>query len=139
MYAVELSQFFSRKFKSTWWLRVIEVVLVLLVMILSLTDGNSTNDYAFLVMIFVIVAIGFIPRKRVGIDVFIEKWSSITLNIYLIHELFRTYIMDLIFPNLEYGELHILPPVVYFVLVTAAAIVMELLWRGCLRLVKKDS
>lgn len=137
VYAAMLSDFLSKKFECIWWLRIIEVLLVVLVMILSLTDGNSLNDFAFVIMIFVIVAIGFLPRKYVAVDFIIEKWASITLNIYLIHELFRTYIMGAIFPDLEYGAINIVPTIVYFVLVTVAAIVMELIWQGCVRLVKK--
>jgi len=131
MYAAMLSDFFAKKFNRTWWLRIIEVVLVILVVVLSLADGHSTNDFAFLLMIVIVVAIGFIPRKLVGIDVVIEKWASITLNIYLIHELFRTYIMGLIFPDVEYGLFHIKETIVYFSLVSLAAIVMELIWWGC--------
>ncbi|MCR4611895.1 MAG: acyltransferase [Lachnospiraceae bacterium] len=138
IYAMEFSKFLYNRFERRWWLRIIEVVLVALVVVLSLTDGHSTNDFAFLIMIFVIVAIGFIPRKRVAFDSFIKLWASITLNIYLIHELFRTYIMDLIFPNLTYGELHVVPSIVYFVLVTLAAIVMELIWKGVLSLVRRN-
>ena len=104
--------------------------------VLSLTDGHSTNDFVFLIMIVLIVAIAFIPRKRVGIDKVIEKWASVTLNIYLIHELFRTYIMELIFRSPEYGVLHIKETLVYFLLVTAAAVLMELIWQ-CLKMALK--
>ena len=134
MYAVELSEYIARKVNTRWWLRLIEVILVVLIFILSLTDGHSTNDFAFLLMIVVIVATALIPRKRGGIDIFIEKWASITLNIYLIHELIRTYIMGLIFPELTYGAPNILPTLVYVVIVTAAAVALELIWQGCRRL-----
>ena len=136
IYAAMLSEYLDKRFTSRWWLRLIEIILVALVAILSLTDGHSVFDYTFLIMIFFIVAIGFIPRKRVGIDVIIEKWASITLNMYLIHELFRTYIMGLIWPDLTYGELHIVPTLVYFALVTCAAIVMELIWWGIRKVVR---
>ena len=139
MYAGMLSDYLAKKFDRTWWLRIIEIALVILVVVLSLTDGNSTNDFAFLIMIVLIVAIGFIPRKYIGIDVFFEKWASITLNIYLIHELFRTYIMELIFPDVEYGVLHIKESAVYIALVTLAAIVMEIIWQGIKKISLKRS
>ncbi len=136
MYAAMLSDYIGKKISSRWWLRVIEVVLVVMVVVLSLTDGHSTNDFAFLIMLFIVVAIGFIPRKYVAIDGLIRSWAQITLNIYLIHELFRTYIMGLIFPDLEFGQIHIVPSVVYFVLVTLAAILMELIWQAIRRLAR---
>lgn len=139
MYAAMLSEYIAKKIDNRWWLRVTEVALVILVMVLSLTDGHSTNDFAFLGMIFIVVAIGFIPRAYTPGDALVVKWSSITLNVYLIHELFRTYIMGLIFPDLEYGSVHILPSIVYFVLVTAAAVIMELIWQGINRLRKPSN
>lgn len=139
MYAAMLSDYIGKKASSRWWLRIIEAVLVIMVLVLSLVAGHSTNDYAFLIMLFLVVAIAFVPRRYVATDGLIMKWSKVTLNIYLIHELFRTYIMPYLFPNLEYGKIHIVASIVYFVLVTVAAIVMELIWQGLKRLIRGSS
>ena len=137
IFAVKLRYWLEKHVKNIVVLKLCGSVLMLLVILGSLISGASTNDFSFVMLLVPAIAIGFIPYEKNKISDVIEKIAGYTLDIYLIHEVFRMYLMWMIFPEVSYEHANIKETIVYILLVTATAIVMDLLARR-LETVKKD-
>lgn len=130
MYAVKVTEFLQSKVEKTWILKLVANVLLIITLLSGAFSEQTSNDFAFIGILFVIIAIGFIPRKRFAIDGFIEKFSSITLNIYLIHEVFRSYIMPQCFGMPEDLKTETVYTAIYLAFLIVIAILMEVTWKG---------
>ena len=137
MYAVKVNEFLQDKIKKTWILKLFANVLLVITLVSGAFSEQTSNDFAFIGILFIIIAIGFVPRKRFAIDGFIEKFSSLTLNIYLLHEVFRTYIMPQCFGMPEDLKTEIVYTLIYLALIIVSAIIMELVWKGYKKLAKR--
>lgn len=129
IFAVKLRHWLEKHVKNIVVLKLCGSVLMLLVILGSLTAGTSTNDFSFVMLLVPAIAIGFIPYEENKLSIIIEKIAGYTIDIYLIHEVFRMYLMWIIFPEVSYEHANIKETIVYILLVTATAIVMEQLIR----------
>ncbi len=104
--------------------------------IVSTYAGHSRFDLLVLALLFVGVSAAFLPG---GSDhPFIKKWSGITLEIYLLHELFRTHIFPALFSrDNEIGQ-KLLIMLLYMVAVTLAAVLLHLCFYGVRSVWKKE-
>lgn len=125
IFAVELRYWLEKHVKHLGGLKVFGNLLFVIVMIGSLIAGHSTNDFSFMLMLVPAVAIGFIPSEANRISVWIEKIAKYTLDIYLIHEAYRTYIMWMLCPEVSYDVINMKETLIYLVLVTVTAILLE--------------
>lgn len=125
IYAVKLEERFKSKSDRIAFYKIAADILVVIIIFWSLFDGASKNDFIFVFVFVYIVAAGFLPRRRMKIDYCIEKWSSITLEIYLVHEVYRMYIMNWVFPNMQIDRLCIKEIMVYMILITITAAVIH--------------
>ena len=129
MYAAMLTKRLVEANANVALLKLAAALLTVAVIVLSLVYGRTTADFVFVGMIFLIVAFGFVPRTATELDAFFEKWSGITLNIYLIHEVFRQYIMKKLFPMIETPAGAVKATIVYLVFITVTAIALEVLYK----------
>ena len=99
-------------------------------MVLAALRGNSNLDCLMALVLAVSVAIAFLPTEnRLLTSPLVRRWSKITLNIYLLHEVFRTWIFPQLFPGKYTVPETMGIMVLYMVCVTAAAVLFEYLFR----------
>ena len=82
--------------------KALGIGLLTFVPIASLRYGETSYDFLYLILIFAGVAIAFVPFKKEpkpGFKKFIVYSSSLTLNMYLIHNVFREWIFPSVYPN----------------------------------------
>lgn len=127
IFAVKLNRWMRKEITSMTLLRLVGVTLFVAIILMSMISGNSTNDFTYVLLLVPAVAIGFIPYKQTKWSPFISRWSSITLNIYLVHDLFRAHLMPMFFYNVAQGKFYMPEFVIYITLVTMAAIILETL------------
>jgi hypothetical protein len=129
MYAAMLTKKLIESNVNVVLLKVAAALLALGVIVLSLIYGRTTVDFVLVGMIFLLVSFAFVPRTKTLIDSFFEKWSGITLNIYLIHEVYRQYIMKKLFPMIETPAQAMTATIVYLIFITVTAIALEVLYK----------
>lgn len=108
--------------------RIIGALVLLLVIVLSALFGFSQYDFLFVIMIAFGVATAFLPTDSSFINSkLIDKWSGMTLSIYLLHDLFRAYVFPSVFSgNYQLGEkMGIM--CIYLITVTIAAALFDML------------
>ena len=72
-------------------------------MVLAALRGNS--NLVCLISRCGGVAIAFLPTENAcSLPRWLRRWSKIALNIYLLHEVFRTWIFPQLFPGRVYGS-----------------------------------
>ena len=105
---------------------------------ISSVRGKTRADFAVLALLFIGVATQFLPGTHIDIKLpgikrdvsarLIKKWSSITMEMYLLHELFRTHIFPYFFSrDVEIGR-KLFYMLLYVNAVTAAAAVMHMVF-----------
>ena len=129
MYAAMLTKRLVETNANVVLLKITAAYLALAVIALSLIYGRTYVDFVLVGLIFLLVSFAFVPRNKTKADIFFEKWSGITLNIYLIHEVFRQYIMKKLFPMIETPATAIKATVIYLVFITVTAIAIEALYK----------
>ncbi len=101
---------------------------MILGIVIASTMGHSKMDFLVLGLFFIGVSCGFLPDDTP--HEFINKWSSFTLEIYLIHEVFRTHVFPALFSrDVEIGQ-KLLYMLIYMISVTAAGLILHLCHRG---------
>lgn len=142
VYSAVLSQRIKEKSHRYLLYKIIGSILFVGVIILSMVKGFSNYDFLFVVLIFFGTAFCFLPDNSKFFNCgFIKYLSKISLNMYLIHEVFRSYVFvyitnrDEIVYSMSEKTIWL---IVYVVSVTLAAIVMErIFWFGRKYLIKK--
>ena len=101
--------------------------IICLATLISVLWGHTRVDFIVMFLMFFGVALAFSEREE-GIltGSLIQKWAEITLELYLVHELFRTYVIPYWLPPSEQPARQILTVVVYLLLVTVAAVALKL-------------
>ena len=98
------------------------------VMILAAVRGNSKLDCLMALVLTLSVALAFLPAPGSFFGCrLIRGWSRITLNIYLLHEVFRTWIFPRLFPGKYALHQTMLIMALYILCVTGAAVLFEYL------------
>ena len=90
--------------------------------------GKSQIDFVAFVLLFGGVAFGFCEKdSNVLSGDRVKRLSAMTINIYIIHELFRTYIIPAILPKSDEPWRNWFAFLVYILMVTAAGVLMEVI------------
>ncbi len=114
---------FARRYAQVSW------VLFPLVIFAAAWKGHSKVDFLLLFLLFFGVAGAFLPTEnRFLSHPLIQKWGGITLNLYLLHELFRCHVFPALFPGPHALRETLLYLVLYVLAVTAAAVVFEFIY-----------
>lgn len=113
------------------WLQLLAGVGFVVVMILAAYQGHSTVDFLLALLLSLSVSLAFLPvENRFFTGSVVRKWSKITLNMYLLHEIFRTWLFPEWFSGkYSLGEKMLLM-LLYLICVTLAAVLFELLFFG---------
>lgn len=91
--AARLSSRIGKQFRRKGWIRAVGACGFLFVIGCSLKYGNSTADFLYTLILTLSVAIGFLPSEsRIYDNKWLQKWSGLTLYMYLVHDMFRTFI-----------------------------------------------
>lgn len=97
-------------------------------------QGAIQSDYMILALLYLGIVFSFVPAgSKVLESPLIKKWSKMTLYIYLIHDLFRSHIFPYFLPEVEGLANKMWVLLLFFVVVTVAAMVLE----AVMRLLKK--
>lgn len=132
IFAARLNQRMAGKYpeeKQRTRLQILGAAGFAAVILLSSFRGNSTLDCLMSLILMVSVCLSFLPVSHRGINgAFVRKWSKITLNIYLLHEIFRTWIFPMLFPGKHSLPETLLLMGLYAAVVTAAAVGFEVLF-----------
>lgn len=126
IFAAEGNAWLRQEKRDGLFMRILGVLGFLFVIIGSVKYGISEMDFLFAVILAVSVAIGFLPsRAKVFQLGWIQKWSDLTLSIYLVHYAFSEYVFAglLGVPGELPGKL--LYAGVYLVTITIAAIIFD--------------
>lgn len=87
--AAQLNSYLEKNAKNIFLWKIISVVGFLTVILHSLKNGYSANDFPMAFILCICVAIAFLPNEKIRIPGIIKYWSKATLGVYLIHEVFR--------------------------------------------------
>ncbi len=135
--AARLNTYIQINYKDWKHIRLLGVLGFLFVILFSLKYGDTTRDFLYVMVLTVSVAIAFLPSEsKIYQCKFIQKWSSLTLCMYLVHDAFRTFIFPtyLGFPStlgMKFAYLFL-----YMVVVTLFALVFEIFIKWTLRKIK---
>jgi len=98
------------------------------VIIGSLKYGRSNWDFLFSLILTVSVAIAFLPvNNRIVENKWIQKWSQLTMCIYLVHDVFRSKIAPYFLPvgcTLE-EKMKFMP--IYLLAISMAAVLLKVI------------
>lgn len=133
IYGVMINNYLQENYKGKKGIRILGVFLLLAVIFLALAKGHSTIDFLLAFMIMFGVAIAFLPTDYPLLSgKLVRCWSGLSLSIYLIHELFRSYVFPYSFTgSYRLGQkFQIL--VVYLLATSIGAIVFELIYQKLL-------
>ena len=123
-------------------IKALGISLLTFVPIASLRYGETSIDFLYVIFLFLGVTIAFVPFKnepRLGFKKFIVYVSGLSLNMYLIHNVFREWIFTSIFPKTELlsDKDKIFIMILYFASVIVASVCMDLLLKGIKKLFSK--
>lgn len=90
--AARINSYLQENAKNILLWKGLGIAGFLLVIVWSLKNGYTYNDFSMAFILCICVAIGFLPNEKVKIPGMIKYWSRATLGVYLIHDVFRTYI-----------------------------------------------
>lgn len=131
--AARLSLHLRDKYSNTRALRVLGTLGLSAVLLCSLFIGNTKIDFFYLIVISVSVAFAFLPSDSKIFDSgFIQSWSGLTLYMYLVHDMFRTFVFPLVFGYPESMNVRLVLLLLYMIVVTAFAFVFRFLISGIL-------
>lgn len=129
VFAARFGEYLAGK-KRPGGLKALGTAGFVFVMVLAALRGNSNLDCLMALVLAVSVAIAFLPTEnRLLTSPLVRRWSKITLNIYLLHEVFRTWIFPQLFPGKYTVPETMGIMALYMVCVTAAAVLFEYLFR----------
>ena len=124
--AAKWSMYLREKYTDTRLLRLMGSLGFCAVIVCSLFTGNSKIDFIYLIIISVSAALVFLPSEcRIYENKFIQEWSSITLIIYLTHDMFRTSIFPMLFGYPESFSERFGLLILYIVTVTVFSAVLK--------------
>lgn len=125
--AAQLNSYLEKNAKNIWLWKVIGVIGFLIVILHSLKNGYSANDFPMAFILCICVAIGFLPNQKIKIPSVIKYWSKATLGVYLVHDAFRTYIFPKYFgyPESIRGRFKLC--LLYLLMVNIAGIILTVL------------
>ncbi|MCR5097715.1 MAG: acyltransferase family protein [Lachnospiraceae bacterium] len=135
MYACMLTDWFINHGSELLW-KCIGSACMLVAILLATYLGHSGFDYLILILLFVGVSAGFLPSDEM--DPVIARWSDMTLDIYLLHELFRMHIFPHFFSRDVGLGRKLLYMLLYMIAVSMAAMLMNLIFSKVGQLWKKD-
>lgn len=115
----------NAKNKMLW--KGFSIIGFLSVILHSLKNGYSSNDFPMAFILCICIAIGFLPNERVKIPGIIKYWSKATLGLYLIHGAVRKYIFPQYFGYPESIHERIELCVFYLLFVNVAGVILMLL------------
>lgn len=125
VFAAKIKEYFETK-KQVRTIKALGTAGFLSVIFLSAVKGNSNLDCFMSLILMFSVATAFLPTEnRFFVCRTVRKWSKITLNIYLLHEMFRTWIFPLVFPGKHSLAETMALMCLYIVCVTVAAVLFE--------------
>lgn len=125
--AERLNYYLKENAKNIWLWKGISVIGFLGVIVHSLKNGYTANDFPMAFILCICVAIAFLPNEKIKIPGVIKYWSKATLGVYLIHDVFRAYVFPRCF-EYPYGiqdRLKLL--VLYLIVVNVAGILLTIL------------
>ncbi len=123
-------------------IKALGIGILTFVPIASLRYGETPYDFLYVIFLFLGVTIAFVPFKnepKPGFKKFIVYSSGLTLNMYLIHNVFREWIFTSIYPKTELlsDKDKIFIMILYFASVIVASVCMDLLLKGIKKLFSK--
>lgn len=125
--AARLSERIGRQFRRKGWIRAVGAAGFLFVIGCSLKYGNSTADFLYALILTVSVAIGFLPSESsIYGKKWLQRWSELTLCLYLVHDMFRTFLFPHFFGIPEGVPQKVGYLVLFLFTVTAFAILFRL-------------
>lgn len=90
--AARINSYLQGNAKNIRLWKALGIVGFLIVIVWSLKNGYTYNDFPMAFILCICVAIGFLPNEKIRIPGIIKYWSKTTLGVYLIHDAFRAYI-----------------------------------------------
>lgn len=92
----------------------------------SLKYGNSTTDFLYTMILSVSVSTGFLPSEsRLYGKKWIHGWSSLTMCMYLVHDMFRTSIFPIYLGIPEKLSLKFVYLLLYLAVVTVFSLIFK--------------
>ena len=130
IFAAEGNAWLQREKRDGLYMRILGVLGFLFVIVGSVKYGISEMDFLFAVVLAVAVAIGFLPS---GAKLFrwrwVQKWSELTLSIYLVHYAFSEYVFAGMLGVPEELPKKLLFAGIYLVTITIAAFIFDFVIR----------
>ena len=134
MYGVPLTKLFLRSKNPKIW-KMAGIAVMISAIILTSYFGHTRIDFLLLIMTLFAVSTAFLPAEKE--HPFVEKWSGITLDIYFVHEVFRTHIFPYLFSRDVGLNRKLVYMVLYLIVVTVAAYIYNRIFYGGAVLWKK--
>ncbi|MBR3602287.1 MAG: acyltransferase [Lachnospiraceae bacterium] len=125
--AARLNDYLKKNAKNILLWKGMSVTGFLLVIIHSLKNGYSANDFPMAFILCICVAIGFLPNEKIKVPGIIKYWSKATLGVYLIHEVFRVCIFPQYFGYPESIRDRFKLCMLYLLMVNVAGILLTVL------------
>lgn len=130
IFAAEGNAWLQREKRDGWWMRLLGVMGFLFVIVGSVKYGISEMDFLFAVVLAVAVAIGFLPSEaKIFRMRWIQKWSDLTLSIYLVHYAFSEYVFAGMLGVPDELSEKLLYVGIYLVTITIAAMIFNFVIR----------
>ena len=128
MYGCIVSKKLKMESGSFVW-KAVSIICMLAAIIIATLWGNSRMDFVVLILMLIGVATAFLPTE--GIPKVVRGWSDITLEIYLLHEVFRTHI----FPHFFSRDVDVAQKLLYMLLYMAAVTLAAFVLHKCFSIV----
>lgn len=134
IFAARLNEYIREKCERTDGIRLLGVCGFLFVILCSMKFGNSTTDFLYVLILTVSVGIAFLPSEnKIYSYKWIHSWSALTMNMYFVHDAFRTFIFPAYLGIPESLGMKTAYLLLYLVTVTASAILFEVLIKWLLK------
>ena len=125
--AAKLNIYLRVHAKNLFLWKVASIIGFLFVIIGSFLHGCSNMDFIMAIILVFCVSIAFLPNIKYNIPFFIKYWSKASLAIYLIHEMFRTYIFPQAFGIPETCFIKFILSILYLIFITLAGLVLTII------------
>ena len=126
IYGAKLNEFIQEK-KTGLGKWNIDIPAFCAVICFILFKGYGKTDFIVLLLMFVMIVFGFLPKEnREDKHIFIKKCSQLTIDVYLIHELFRSHVISYICPVTEDLREKFIALLIYLFMVTLGALILEM-------------
>lgn len=135
IFAAQINQWLRKEKMDTVLIRGAGVCGFLFVIVASVKYGISEMDFLFVGILTIATAIAFLPSKSSILNSgWMQKWSNLTFSIYIVHYAFSQYVFSLSLQIPTEFEDKLLYLCVYFVVITIAAVILEMVVKSCQKL-----